>query len=174
MVEIEHPRDEASPVRLLVTFAGGGWHRQTEQLVRAIPAGAAQIAYVQGSSARDKATPTVGERNSIASMQRLRGHPWRVLTNAARLLLAFVQSVALVRRVRPAAVVAIGTHLALPLFAAARVFGVRTVFVESITRVSRLSITGRIVRRLRLADRLYVQWPELARESGSHFAGSVI
>lgn len=64
------------------------------------------------------------------------------------------------RRVRPEAVVCVATSLAVPLCMWARLLGIRTVFVESITRVTTPSATGRILSRLGLCDRLYVQWPE--------------
>jgi hypothetical protein len=50
------------------------------------------------------------------------------------------------------------------LLLAARALGVkRTVFIESVTRVRKPTLTGRIISGLRLADRFFVQWPHLAR-----------
>ncbi len=37
----------------------------------------------------------------------------------------------------------------------------RVVYVESIARVYRLSLTGKILYHLRLADSFFVQWPDL-------------
>jgi len=37
----------------------------------------------------------------------------------------------------------------------------KIIFVESICRTRTLSLTGKIVYHLRLADTLFVQWPEL-------------
>ena len=68
----------------------------------------------------------------------------------------------LVFRLRPDAIVSLGTCLAIPLFVWGRLSGARTVFIESVTRVTQLSRTGRIILALRLADRFYVQWPDLA------------
>lgn len=39
----------------------------------------------------------------------------------------------------------------------------RVVYVESIARVERLSLSGRILHLSRVADRLFVQWPDMAR-----------
>lgn len=41
----------------------------------------------------------------------------------------------------------------------------RIVFVESIARVDSLSLTGRILYQLRLADALFVQWPQLQTDN---------
>jgi hypothetical protein len=65
-------------------------------------------------------------------------------------------------RERPTAVVALGSVDTMPLAIAARLAGIPLVFIESITRVSDLSTTGKWVYRLRLARRFYVQWPRLA------------
>jgi UDP-N-acetylglucosamine:LPS N-acetylglucosamine transferase len=82
---------------------------------------------------------------------------------------------ALIRRLRPDAVLALGTAVAVPLFAAAKLLRVRCVFIETVTRVQRLSRTGRLLHRWCLSDRLYVQWPKLADAyPGSRFAGAVL
>ncbi len=69
----------------------------------------------------------------------------------------------LVFRLRPDVVFCVGTCLAIPLFFWGRLIGAKTVFVESITRVTRMSMTGRLVLFFRLSDRFYVQWPQLGR-----------
>ena len=38
----------------------------------------------------------------------------------------------------------------------------RIVYVESIARVTTLSLTGKILYKARLADGFFVQWPKLA------------
>jgi hypothetical protein len=48
----------------------------------------------------------------------------------------------------------------------------RIVYVESIARVQRLSLSGRILHLTRTADKLFVQWPEMAaRFPGTTYAG---
>lgn len=44
---------------------------------------------------------------------------------------------------------------------------IETVYIESVARVQHLSLSGRIVRRLNLADRFVVQWPTLAKQCGA-------
>jgi UDP-N-acetylglucosamine:LPS N-acetylglucosamine transferase len=61
---------------------------------------------------------------------------------------------------RPVAVVSCGTGITIPVFYAARVLGIKTVFIESLSRVESLSITGRLLRGK--TDLFMVQWPELA------------
>ena len=72
----------------------------------------------------------------------------------------FVDSYRVMKEVKPDAVVCIASPIAIPLCVCAKLFGKRTVFIESITRVSEPSLTGKILSVLRLCDRFYVQWPE--------------
>ena len=64
------------------------------------------------------------------------------------------------RKERPKAVISTGAGVSVPFVWAARLLGIRTVFIEDLTRVSRLSLSGKLVYRI--ADVFLVQWPELA------------
>jgi glycosyltransferase involved in cell wall biosynthesis len=78
-------------------------------------------------------------------------------------------------RERPAAAIMVGQRAAVPLFIAAKLLGVRTVFVETFDRVKRPSTTGRVVSWLSLADRIYVQWPGAVRlYRGAVYAGRIV
>jgi UDP-N-acetylglucosamine:LPS N-acetylglucosamine transferase len=69
----------------------------------------------------------------------------------------------IVARERPRIVLTTGAGVAVPFAWAARARGARIVYVESITRTDGLSLSARLVAPI--ADRLYVQWPELAEAS---------
>jgi len=80
-----------------------------------------------------------------------------------------------IQRLRPHVILCVGTCLAIPLFLMGRLAGAKTIFVESLTRVTELSRTGWMVARLRLADRMYVQWPALAKgHPGVRYQGNVL
>jgi UDP-N-acetylglucosamine:LPS N-acetylglucosamine transferase len=72
-------------------------------------------------------------------------------------LLAF----ALLRRRRPDVVLTTGAGVAVPFLVLARLMGIRTVFIESITRIETLSLSARLA--LPFLDVLYVHWPQLQR-----------
>ena len=77
--------------------------------------------------------------------------------------------------VKPFAVVCIGTSMAIPLCFWGKYFRKNTIFVESITRIKKPSLTGNILCRLNLCDRIYVQWPEAVKlYDGSFYRGSVL
>jgi beta-1,4-N-acetylglucosaminyltransferase len=74
---------------------------------------------------------------------------------------------------RPVAVVSCGTGLTVPVFYAARFLGVKTVFIESMSRVESLSITGRLLQGK--TDLFLVQWPELAEATqGAIYGGQLL
>lgn len=76
-----------------------------------------------------------------------------------------------VRRERPDVILSTGAALAVPFFLAGKLFGARLVYVESLTRTTSLSLSGRLVRPL--ADAFFVQWPDLA-EGKARFAGRLL
>lgn len=78
---------------------------------------------------------------------------WRTLACARR-------SWSALRRARPQAVISSGPGMAVPVCLLAKLTGIPVIFVETGSRVRRLSLSGRIVYRF--ADLFFVQWPELA------------
>jgi UDP-N-acetylglucosamine:LPS N-acetylglucosamine transferase len=68
----------------------------------------------------------------------------------------------------------VGCSHAVPLLIAAKLFGCRAVFLESITRSDRLSATGSLVYKLRLADMFIVQWPDLQNAFPRSSLGTIL
>jgi UDP-N-acetylglucosamine:LPS N-acetylglucosamine transferase len=92
---------------------------------------------------------------------------------SAKALLANIRLAwSLVRRERPEAILSTGAALAVPFFLAGKVFGARLVYVESLTRIEGLSLTGRIVYPL--ADAFFVQWPTTTRQRRARFEGNLL
>lgn len=84
--------------------------------------------------------------------------------NVPNLLRNAVLAFALIRRLRPRAVVTTGAGVAVPFCYVARLYGARVVYIESFARVTEPSLTGRLVHPV--AHRFFVQWPGMRR----HFA----
>ncbi|KAG5565181.1 hypothetical protein RHGRI_001170 [Rhododendron griersonianum] len=59
-----------------------------------------------------------------------------------------------------------------------KVVGIRwssTFYVESIARVRRLSLTGLLLYELHMADKFFVQWPQLQRKyPRAHYVGCLM
>jgi UDP-N-acetylglucosamine:LPS N-acetylglucosamine transferase len=77
-----------------------------------------------------------------------------------------------VRAERPDAILSTGAALAFPFFLVGKLYGAKLVFVESLTRTGRLSLTGRLVYPL--SDTCFVQWPDAARRAKTRFAGNLL
>lgn len=90
-----------------------------------------------------------------------------------KLLRNMVVAWRVVRRRRPQVIISTGAALAVPFFVFGKLFGARLIFIESLARVTSLSLSGRLVYPL--ADRFFVQWPEAtAKRERAIFRGSVL
>ncbi len=84
-----------------------------------------------------------------------------------------VLAVRVIARLRPVAVVTTGAGVAVPFIYAARAFGRRAIYVESLARMTELSLSGRLVYPV--ASRFFVQWPELSdRYRRASYAGAIL
>ena len=77
-----------------------------------------------------------------------------------------------VRRLRPDAIVSTGAALAVPFFLVGRLCGCRLIYIESLTRTSSLSLSGRMVYPL--ADAFFVQWPRTTRLRRARYVGGLL
>jgi beta-1,4-N-acetylglucosaminyltransferase len=75
---------------------------------------------------------------------------------------------------RPCWVISDGAEIAIPAFFAAKLLATKTMFIESVCRVSSPSFTGKIVYPL--SDVFFVQWPDLLCKYGSkaRYEGGVL
>lgn|SRR5438067_1204025 len=70
-----------------------------------------------------------------------------------------VLALRIMRAVRPKAVITTGAGLSVPFIWIARIFGIRTAYIECSGRIG-VSLSGRLAAPA--ASRVYVQWPEAA------------
>ncbi len=94
----------------------------------------------------------------------------------ARNLMNLVRNVAVawqtIRRFDPDVILSTGAALAIPFFIVGRLHGKRLVYVESFTRVSRPSLSGRIVYPL--TNAFFMQWNQSRRARRALYAGSLV
>lgn len=67
----------------------------------------------------------------------------------------------ILRRYRPDVLLSTGAGPIVPFALIGKLFGIRIIYVETLTRVSRPSLTGKVMYRL--ADVFVYQWPDLRR-----------
>jgi UDP-N-acetylglucosamine:LPS N-acetylglucosamine transferase len=89
-----------------------------------------------------------------------------------RLLRSLLQLAAILARVRPHVVITTGAAPGYFAIRLARLFGSRTVWLDSIANGEELSLSGR--KAGRHVDLWLTQWEDLARPGGPHFRGSVL
>ena len=83
-----------------------------------------------------------------------------------------LRCIAIALRERPQVVISTGAAAGCMECFLCKLLGAKIIWVDSITNVQRLSLSGRLVRHI--ADLFFVQWPELARKyKNVQFAGTV-
>lgn len=158
---------------ILTVLTGGGFAFETTCLLQSL-AGEVELIYLNtvfGGTPGEKGVPP-GEAFPVPSFASVT-QPSRL-----RSVRAFCGTYAAARRVlraRPVAVVVVvGCSHAVPVFLAARLARRPTVYIESITRTTHLSNTGKLVRRLGLATRYLVQWPGLQAQVPGSQLGTIL
>ncbi|KAJ4826633.1 hypothetical protein Tsubulata_002236 [Turnera subulata] len=92
------------------------------------------------------------------------------LTSIGTTLFAIAHALWLMIVIRPQVVLCNGPGTCIPLCVIAflfKVLGIRwssIFYVESIARVKRLSLSGLLLYKLRIADQFFVQWPQLQKK----------
>lgn len=66
----------------------------------------------------------------------------------------------ILREEKPNVIISTGAGVAVPFMYLGRLFGIKTLFIESLTRVESLSLSGKLVYPV--TPYFLVQWPELA------------
>lgn len=147
---------EAAP-RILFFVPGGGFQLEALALLEKLGSADIQIVLPTDSVTTDWTSsfvvhrlPPIHTRARPSVMRRLR----RIVSN-------ILASSSIVRESKPDFIICVGSSVCVPMFFVARLKSIRCVFVESMARVDDLSRTGRLIEFFGLADRIYVQWPEL-------------
>uniref|UniRef100_A0A0A9AY83 UDP-N-acetylglucosamine transferase subunit ALG14 n=1 Tax=Arundo donax TaxID=35708 RepID=A0A0A9AY83_ARUDO len=95
------------------------------------------------------------------------------ITSIATTLLATLHAMWLVIRIRPQVIFCNGPGTCFPLCISAFVLKVLGLgwssifYIESIARVKKLSLSGLLLYKLRIADQFFVQWPQLQKKTPS-------
>jgi len=113
----------------------------------------------------------VGRNYFSVISPRFRAKDSRIMS-VLRTLFLFLHSLIILLIVRPDVLISTGSGLTLPPFLVARVFGIKTLFIESPSRVYNPSIAGKLL--IGKVDLWLSSWPELAqRYQGVEYRGMV-
>jgi UDP-N-acetylglucosamine:LPS N-acetylglucosamine transferase len=95
-----------------------------------------------------------------------RQHPILVLK-------VFLKCIKIAFKERPEVVISTGAAAGCMICFLAKIFGARIIWIDSITNITRISLSGRMVKQI--ADLFLVQWPELVvKYNGVEYIGAVI
>jgi UDP-N-acetylglucosamine:LPS N-acetylglucosamine transferase len=90
-----------------------------------------------------------------------------------RVMKVMIRCIKVVLRERPDVVMSTGAAAGCMACFIAKLLGAKIIWIDSITNVERISLSGRMVRRI--ADLFLVQWPDLASQYESvEYVGEVI
>ena len=110
-------------------------------------------ALLEGEQVRWAYSPT---NRNLKNLAKNLGLAWRVL-----------------RTERPTAVISTGAGVAVPFLWMGRLFGIRTIYIESLARIETLSLSGKLVYPW--VHRFFVQWPDLVtRHPKAVYGGRVV
>ena len=154
--------DGAKKLRLCLVSSAGG---HTSQLLELAESWKGNDAFwVTTSDVIKEKLSKYGNVDVVGECNRQQ--PWRVFV-------VLMQCIRIVFRERPDIVISTGAASGCMVCFLSKLFGAKIVWIDSITNVYRLSLSGRLVRRI--ADLFLVQWPELAEKySNVEYAGAVI
>jgi beta-1,4-N-acetylglucosaminyltransferase len=117
--------------------------------------------------------PTADARYLLADEKEVHWAAHPTVRNVPNLLRNLVLAWRLLRTDRPDMILTTGSGVAAPFLWLARLLGIPTVFVESITRITEISLTARLVKPF--ATCMLVQWPELVdRYPGVEHHGRIV
>jgi len=95
-------------------------------------------------------------------------------TNPLVMAQAFLSMLRILLKERPKLIVSTGSEIAIPAFYLAKLFRIRTIFIESWTRVEQPTGTGRLVYPF--SDVFLVQWERLLSKYGrkAKYEGAIV
>lgn len=94
------------------------------------------------------------------------------LRTPRRLAFGLVAVWRLIRHVRPDVVVSTGAAPGALALIVAKLFGCRTIWIDSIANAERMSLSGRLTRRF--SDLWMTQWEAVSRRTGALYVGAVL
>jgi UDP-N-acetylglucosamine:LPS N-acetylglucosamine transferase len=158
MMQAAQVHDTAARIHVLVVMGEGGHTKQCLRLVDLL--GTTDYRYSYILVAEDQVTEAkLRVPGAVYRVARPGSTKSRLLVRLAKLPLCTLESAVAVLCARPDAVLSTGPGVAVPICVVAKLLGAWIIYVESFSRVRRLSLSGRLLRPL--ANLFFVQWEEL-------------
>ena len=93
--------------------------------------------------------------------------------NIINLILNFFLAIRVLLKEKPDVIISTGAAVCVPFFYLGRLLGIRTIYIESFSRVTELSLSGKLVYPI--TTEFIVQWNELTKKyPRARFKGQII
>lgn len=89
-----------------------------------------------------------------------------------KVALGFFEMFRVVRRIRPKMIISTGAAPGLVAMVCGRLFGSKTIWIDSIANTRKLSLSGRLAKKI--CHTVISQWPKVAQENNCGYKGSVL
>jgi beta-1,4-N-acetylglucosaminyltransferase len=148
---------DTAPLKLLIVLGEGG---HTTELLKLVDLLGSRYDYHYIVSKEDNlSTSRIRYPGPIYRLIRPRGKDTGLISAVLRTILASIQALDVLLRVRPKTILSTGPAITVPVAVVGKLLGARIIFVETGSRITTVSLTGRIMYRF--ADLYFVQWPQL-------------
>jgi beta-1,4-N-acetylglucosaminyltransferase len=149
-------------MKICIVCSHGGHMTQTMQILEAFEEH--EIFFVTYHSVRDTKIQNIAHTYFTDNLG----------TSIWRMFKAIFWAFRILNQEHPNVILSLGAEIALPFIYIGKVLRIKTIFIESWSRVENVSRTGKLVYFI--TDDFLVQWPQLLDKCGSeaHFEGSVI
>lgn len=75
---------------------------------------------------------------------------------------------------RPKSIFSTGGPIVLPFALLAKIFRIKFIYFDTLSRVNELSNTGKLIKKYGLYNQFYSQWEKVAKENNAHYIGKCI
>jgi len=106
-------------------------------------------------------------------LKRPRGKTTKNIPAILNMMNVTLNSITIIKRCKPKAILSSGPAIAVPVSIVGKLLGIKIIFIETGSRVKKLSLTGRIMYHF--ADLYFIQWPHLKKKAPrAIYAGRLI
>jgi len=154
--------------KLLFTLGGGGHTAQIIELTKYVAVNYQCIYIVNDDDNVSK--NRIIKNGKIYTIKRPRKYDKNIFITFYMTVICFWNSYKFVKKVKFDAIISAGPGLAIPLFFWSKMFGRKTIFIESWSRVTTKSLSGKICYLL--SSLFFVQWRDMLKKyPNSIYAG---
>jgi len=111
---------------------------------------------------REWVTHRSADTDMIAKQEKIHFVPRQTSRSIFMTCVNFFLAFPILFRMKPDLIISTGAAVAVPFIYAGRILGIKTIFIDSISRVENLSLTGKLIHPV--VSEIYVQWEQCGRE----------